>query len=92
MSKHNVKDVVDTTAKSAQEQIESLKAQLEQLLTDRINPALLEAAERADHAVANARELRDVQVHNVETRVRARPLAAILISAVVGFIAGRVSK
>ncbi|AOX17528.1 hypothetical protein [Kozakia baliensis] len=92
MSNKNVKDSVEVAAKSAQEQLDSLKTQLEQLLHDRINPALLEAADRADHAVANARELRDYQVHNVETRVRARPLAAILISAVVGFIAGRISK
>ncbi|RUT24861.1 hypothetical protein C0V97_14130 [Asaia sp. W19] len=92
MSKSDVKKSLDVASKSAQDQIDTLKAQLEQLLKDRINPALLDVAERADHAVANAREIKDVQLHNAEARVRARPLAAVLISAVIGFIAGRVSK
>lgn len=92
MSKTDVKKCMDTAAQSAQEQIDSLKVQLEQLLKDRINPALLDVADRADRAVANAREIKDVQLHNAETHVRARPLAAVLISAVIGFIAGRVSK
>ncbi|WP_336944644.1 hypothetical protein ABHV46_05585 [Asaia sp. BMEF1] len=92
MSKTDVKHTADAAAKSAQEQIDGLKSQLEQLLKDRINPALLDVADRADQAVANAREITDVQLHNAEARVRARPLAAVLISAVIGFIAGRVSK
>ncbi|GBR09713.1 MULTISPECIES: hypothetical protein [Asaia] len=92
MSKTDVKHTADAAAKSAQEQIDSLKSQLEQLLKDRINPALLDVADRADQAVANAREITDVQLHNAEARVRARPIAAVLISAVIGFIAGRVSK
>ncbi|GBQ94115.1 hypothetical protein [Asaia krungthepensis] len=92
MSKSDVKKSLDVANKSAQDQIDTLKAQLEQLLKDRINPALLDVAERADNAVANAREIKDVQLHNAEARVRARPIAAVLISAVIGFIAGRVSK
>ncbi|AQS87457.1 hypothetical protein AA101099_2939 [Neoasaia chiangmaiensis NBRC 101099] len=89
---HEIRKTVDSASKTTQEQLDSLKAQLEQLLTERINPALLEAADRADHAVASARELRDHQVSNVTTRVRAQPIAAILISSVIGFIAGRLSK
>lgn len=92
MSKSDVKKSVDAASQSAQDQIDTLKAQLEQLLKDRINPALLDVAGKADQAVANARELTDVQLHNAEARVRARPIAAVLISAVIGFIAGRVSK
>ncbi|WP_025885096.1 hypothetical protein [Asaia prunellae] len=92
MSKSDVKDTVDLTAKSAQEQIDTLKNQLEQLLKDRINPALLDVAGRADQAVANAHKIKDVQLHNAEASVRARPIAAVLISAVIGFIAGRISK
>ncbi|GBQ99470.1 hypothetical protein ACFFGF_03820 [Asaia lannensis] len=92
MSKSDVKKSVDTASQSAQEQIDTLKTQLEQLLKDRINPALLDVADKADQAVANARGITDVQLQNAEARVRARPIAAVLISAVIGFIAGRVSK
>lgn len=92
MSKHNVKDLVSETSQTAQEQIDSLKAQLEQLLNGRINPALLGAAEKADHAVANAREIGHAQVERVESRVRAKPMPAMIISAIVGFVVGRLSK
>ncbi|WP_025840442.1 hypothetical protein [Asaia platycodi] len=42
MSKTDVKHTADAAAKSAQEQIDGLKSQLEQLLKDRINrPSLM---------------------------------------------------
>lgn len=53
---------------------------------------LLQAADRTEHAVANARKITDHEIENVSTRVQSRPIAAILISAVVGFLAGRFSK
>lgn len=92
MRKHNVKHLAKETTQSAQEQIDSLKSQLEQLLNGRINPALLVAAEKADHAVANAREIGHAQVEKVESRVRARPVPAMVISALIGFVLGRLSR
>lgn len=89
---HEIRNTVDNATKTTQEQLDSLKAQLEQLLTGRINPALLGAADKADQAVASAREIRDHQMLNVTTRVKAQPIAAILISSAIGFIAGRLSK
>ncbi|GAJ28265.1 hypothetical protein [Acidomonas methanolica] len=88
----DIKTAVESATKTTQEQIDSLKEQLEALLSQRINPALLEAADKADHAVAHARELRDQHVKSVTTKVRAQPIAAVLISSLVGFVAGRLSK
>lgn len=92
MSRKSVKDNIEVATETTQAQIDGLRTQLQELLNNRINPALLDAADRTDHAVANARKITDHEIENVSTRVRARPIAAILISAVVGFLAGRFSK
>ncbi|GBR48572.1 MULTISPECIES: hypothetical protein [Gluconobacter] len=92
MSRKSVKDNVEAATETTQAQIDSLRTQLQELLDNRISPALLDAADRTDHAVANARKITDHELENVSTRVRARPIAAVLISAVVGFFAGRFSK
>ncbi|GAN52869.1 hypothetical protein [Tanticharoenia sakaeratensis] len=92
MGRGTVKDATTAAADSTQAQIDSLRDQVQRLLTETISPALIDAADRADHAVANARQITDHQVDNVSTRVRAQPILAILISSVVGFLAGRFSK
>ncbi|MBS1066557.1 hypothetical protein [Gluconobacter kondonii] len=92
MSRKSVKDNIEVAAETTQAQIDGLRTQLQELLNNHINPALLDAADRTDHAVANARKITDHEIENVSTRVRARPIAAVLISAVVGFLAGRFSK
>lgn len=89
---HEIRSTVDSATKSTQEQLDFLKEHLEQFLKDRITPALQDAADKADSAVATAREVRDEKVARVSTSVRSQPIAAIIISSVVGFIAGRLSK
>jgi len=90
--KESTEQLTSAASQSAQEQIESLKEQVQRLLNEHVNPALIDAADRADHAVANARQITDHQVDNVSTRVRAQPILAILVSSVIGFLAGRFSK
>ncbi|WP_215750987.1 MULTISPECIES: hypothetical protein [unclassified Gluconobacter] len=92
MSRDTVKKNIEAAAETTQDQIETLRKQVEQILNDYVNPALLQAADRTEHAVANARKITDHELENVSTRVQSRPIAAILISAVVGFLAGRFSK
>ncbi|WP_215767477.1 hypothetical protein [Gluconobacter cerinus] len=92
MSRDTVKKNIEAAAETTQDQIETLRKQVEQILNDYVNPALLQAADRTEHAVANARKITDHEIENVSTRVQSRPIAAVLISAVVGFLAGRFSK
>ncbi|GBR11086.1 hypothetical protein [Gluconobacter frateurii] len=92
MSRDTVKKNIEVAAETTQEQIDSLRKQVEQILNDYVSPALLQAADRTEHAVANARKITDHEIENVSTRVQSRPIAAVLISAVVGFLAGRFSK
>ena len=82
------KDVVQDT----QEQLQSLRTMVEQLLNDRVTPALADAADKAENAVTSARDLTNTQVANVSDKVRGQPLIAIAIATVVGYLLGRISS
>jgi ElaB/YqjD/DUF883 family membrane-anchored ribosome-binding protein len=78
--------------KAAHEELLTLKDQVERLMNTHVTPVLADAADRAEHVVANARELTDHQVKDVTSRVRAKPLVAIAIVAAIGYLAGRASR
>ena len=87
-----VTDKAKDVAQDTQEQLQSLRAQVEQLLNERVTPALADAAGRAETAVTSARDLTNTQVAAVSDKVRHQPLIAILISTVVGYLLGRISR
>ncbi|NVN09948.1 MULTISPECIES: hypothetical protein [Nguyenibacter] len=78
--------------KATHDELLSLKAQVERLMNEHVTPVLADAADRAEHVVANARELTDHQVRDVTTRVRAKPWLAMVIVAAIGYLAGRVMR
>lgn len=92
MTRESVKQTAEKAAETTQEQIDTLRRQVEHLVSTYVTPALLDAAKKTDSAVAGARKLTDHEIENVSTHVKSRPIAAILFSAVIGFIAGRFSK
>jgi len=87
-----VSDKVDDVTQDTREQLHSLKLMVEQLLNERVTPALAGAADRAETAVTSARDMTSTQVANVSDKVRGQPLIAIGISAVVGYLVGRLSR
>ena len=87
-----VSDKAEDVAQDTQEQLQSLRAMVEQLLNDRVTPALADAAGKAENAVTSARDLTNTQVANVSDKVRGRPLIAIAIATVVGYLLGRISS
>lgn len=87
-----VSDKAKDVAQDTQEQLQSLRAMVEQLLNERVTPALADAAGRAETAVTSARDMTNSQVANVSEKVRHQPLVAIAISAVVGYLLGRFSR
>jgi ElaB/YqjD/DUF883 family membrane-anchored ribosome-binding protein len=72
-------------AEETKEQIARLRAQVEALLKDRVEPALTHAAERAEQAMGAMRG----QADTVSAQIRAQPLVAVLVAAAVGFVLGR---
>ncbi|MDE2006308.1 MAG: hypothetical protein KGI51_07065 [Rhodospirillales bacterium] len=67
------------------EQIARLRAQIDALMKDRVEPAFAHAAETAGHAMDAVRG----QADSVSAQIRAQPLVAVLVAAAVGFVLGR---
>ena len=87
-STKKVSDVADDT----REQLLGLRDQVERLLNERVSPAITDAAGRAETAVHSARDFTSSQADTVSKKVRGQPLVAILVSACVGYILGRIAR
>jgi ElaB/YqjD/DUF883 family membrane-anchored ribosome-binding protein len=85
-------DSVSDKAFDAKEQISQLRRQVEQLMSERITPALSDAAQRAEAAARGASEMAREQAEMVSSRVREQPLIAILIAAATGYLIGRLFR
>ncbi|MCQ8279945.1 hypothetical protein NFI95_15995 [Acetobacteraceae bacterium KSS8] len=81
-----------TVASDTQEQIQTLRAQVEKLLNQKVTPALGDVADKAETAVSTARTVTNAQVENVSEQVRSQPLVAIGIVAVIGYLVGRILR
>ena len=70
----------------AQSELAALRAKVESLMSERVTPALADAAGRAE-AAANAgyAQVRD-GAERVSGRVKEQPLAALGIAALAGFV------
>ncbi len=80
----------------AQDQIAALRKQVNQLMSDRVNPMISDAADsaksyakQAQGVAKQASSYAQDQSDVVAEQVRGRPLAAIAIAAAVGYVLGR---
>lgn len=85
-------DSVSEKAYDAREQIAQLRRQVEQLMSERVTPAIADAAQRAQDAARNASDMAREQAEAVSSRVREQPLMAILIAAATGYLIGRLFR
>lgn len=85
-------DSVSDKAFDAKEQISQLRRQVEQLMSERVTPALSDAARRAEAAARSASEVAREQAEMVSSRVREQPLMAVLIAAATGYLIGRLFR
>jgi ElaB/YqjD/DUF883 family membrane-anchored ribosome-binding protein len=76
----------------AQAQIAGLRRQVEQLMKERVTPALGDAAQRVETAVRNVTEIALEQVQAISSRAREQPITALVIAAAIGYLIGRVSR
>jgi ElaB/YqjD/DUF883 family membrane-anchored ribosome-binding protein len=91
-SKKKATKVAQSVASDTQDQIQNLRFQVEQLLNQRVTPAIADAADKAETAVHSARNLTTAQVENVSAQVRDQPIIAIGIATVVGYLVGRILR
>src|SRR5262252_1671359 len=83
---------IDEPRDDPKEEIARLRTQVEQLMRDRVTPAVADAAGRAEEAAYQARDYAQAKVEKVARSVRERPLTALAIAAGVGYLLGRVSR
>jgi ElaB/YqjD/DUF883 family membrane-anchored ribosome-binding protein len=85
-------DSVKDRAGDAKDQIEKLRQQVEALMSERVTPALADAAGRVESVARQAGSIARDQTEAVSSRVREQPIIAILISGVAGFLLGRLFR
>lgn len=73
-------------------QIARLREQVEALMRDRVTPAVVDAAGRAETAVHDATEAIRGQTEMVSNKVREQPLLAVTIAAAIGYVLGRATR
>jgi ElaB/YqjD/DUF883 family membrane-anchored ribosome-binding protein len=87
----SVADMKDKAADTS-EQLRQLRAQVEALMSERVTPALADAAGRAESTYRVASDTVQENAKRLSAQVRDQPLIAILIAAGAGYLLGRVFR
>ena len=82
----------DDISGDAKEQIAQLRDQGQQLMSERVTPALANAAGQAEAYARQAKGVYDDQTEALSERVRESPLVAVLIASGVGYLLGRIAR
>lgn len=77
------------TPGDANEEIAQLRHEVEQLMNERVTPALAGAAQRVETTARNAAAMARWQAEAVSSQVRQQPLISILVAGGLGFLIGR---
>ena len=92
-------NTLNDTSADAKEQIAQLRDQVQALMSERVTPALANAADTAQKYMGQAKEYvgqaQDIysdQSEALSERVRESPIVAILIAAGVGYLLGRIAR
>jgi ElaB/YqjD/DUF883 family membrane-anchored ribosome-binding protein len=79
----------ERVADDAREELARLRAQVERLMQERVTPALAGAADQVQDYAHRAREVVEDQADALSETVRGRPLVAIAVAAIGGYLLGR---
>lgn len=83
---------IQDTTDDAKAQIAQLRRQVESLMSDRVTPALADAAGRAETAARQSLDYTKEQAEAISERVRSQPLIAIGFAAGIGYLVGRLFR
>lgn len=87
-----VSDSINDTAQDAKEQIAQLRDQVQTLMSERVTPALANAAGHAEEYARQAKDMASDQAEMLSDKVRESPVVAILIAAGAGYLLGRIAR
>ena len=85
-------DTFNDVAQDAKEQIAQLRAQVQTLMSERVTPALANAAGTAEGYARQAKDVASDQAEMLSDQVRESPVVAILIAAGAGYLLGRIAR
>jgi len=87
-----MQDRYNEATQDAKEQIAQLRDQVQTLMSERVTPALANAAGQAEDYARQAKDMASDQAEMLSEQVRESPLAAIMIAAGVGYLLGRIAR
>ena len=87
-----MQDSVQGAADDAKSQIAQLRKQVEDLMSQRVTPAIADAAGRVEATAKQASDLARDQAEMLSEKVRDQPLIAVLVAAGVGYLLGRIAR
>lgn len=79
-------DAIRGYSSDAQAELESLRAKVDTLMSERVTPALSAVAGQAEHAAHVARESIRDGADRVSEHVRTQPIMSLGLAAVAGFV------
>lgn len=82
----------NSAAQDVNDQVAQLRDQVQTLMSERVTPALANAADTAEQYARQAKDMYDDQTEMLSERVRESPIVAILIATGVGYILGRIAR
>ena len=85
-------DTAHDAAQDAKEQIAQLRDQVQTLMSERVTPALANAAGTAEDYARQAADMASEQTEMLSDRVRESPIVALLIAAGAGYLLGRIAR
>lgn len=59
---------------------------------EQLNPALAEMADKADKIKDDMKDVAEEQVKQLSKKVQSKPIKAVLISTIIGFVLGRMTR
>ncbi|CAK7191908.1 hypothetical protein COMNV_00088 [Commensalibacter sp. Nvir] len=91
-SRKQKKEFVETVEQKGREELNNIKKQVGALINEQINPVITQASDRAEHAAQDVKKVANNQIDQVSQKIKSKPLLAIVISSVVGYLLGRSNR
>ena len=85
-------DQINDATQDTKAQLQQLRDQVQSLMSDRVTPALANAAGQAEQYARQAKDMATDQAEMLSEKVRESPLVAILIASGVGYLLGRIAR
>lgn len=83
---------INDTAQNAKEEIARLRDQVQTLMSERVTPALANAAGMAEDYTRQARDMATDKAEMLSEQVRDSPIVALMIAAGAGYLLGRLAR